>query len=537
MKNKVDKEVISFIGSTRQWASRNRHWILLWALPLTLLFFFLYYPACKWLVATWSHDKPYSHGFFVPFIVLYLVWLKRRQLSFLSFRPSKFVGSCILFACAALLLLGRLGATIQLELVSLYFFFPGVILLFWGWRVLKALWFPLVYLQFMIPWIDPLLSYVYPVFRHIAATLGTWFLSFIYPVMQDGTNIYLPNITLSVINACSGINFFISVTALGILLAYLTQKTWKRFFMVLAAGGLVTIVANGVRVALAGIMGEKYGAGMLHGPGHIFRGWFVAQFGWVLIFFINWLIARIPHPEKYFLYEQWKKGRQDEGAPPACAGTYSPNWKSYIIVYTILFSFGVYLNFFAPPAAVDLRADLASVPMYMGGWKGNSTSWPAGGNFFPGVVDELNRNYTNKDGRSVYLYIGYFPAQNVDARLVSYHSRPLFKAGKISSLVTDEGKAITVRLTHAIIGTVRYQILSWYQFPDGILVNEHKVKVKSALDALAHHRNNGAVVIIAATETGQQAKKTGQIAELKEFAGRIAPVVRVLLQESGEQRK
>ncbi len=533
MKNTSDKEVIPFIGSVGQWSSRNRRWILLWALPLTLLFFFLYYPTCKWLVATWSHDKPYSHGFFVPFIVLYLVWLKRRQLSFLSLQPSKFVGGCILLGCAALLLLGRLGATIQLEVVSLYFFFPGVILLFWGWRVLKALWFPLFYLQFMIPWIDPLLSYVYPVFRHIAATLGTWFLSFIYPVMQDGTNIYLPNITLSVIDACSGINFFISVTALGVLLAYLTQKTWKRFFGILIAGVLVTIVANGVRVALAGIMGEEYGAGMLHGPGHIFRGWFVAQFGWVLIFFINWLIARIPHPEKYYLYEQWKKGREDEREPPA-SKTYSPDRKPYITAYIIFFSFGVYLNFFAPPAAVDLRADLASVPIYMGGWKGHSTSWPAGENFFPGVADELNRNYTNKTGRSVYLYIGYFPAQSVDARLVSYHSRPLFKSGKISSFVTNEGKTITVRMTHATIGTVRYQVLSWYQFPDGMLVNEYKVKVKSALDALVHHRNNGAVILVAVPD---QSKDAGQVDDLKDFAGRIAPVARVLLQENGEKRK
>ena len=119
---------------------------------------------------------------------------------------------------------------------------------------------------------------------------------------------------------------------------------------------------------------------------------------------------------------------------------------------------------------------------------------------------------------------------------MSYHSRPLFKSGKISSLVTNEGKTITVRMTHATIGTVRYQVLSWYQFPNSVLVNEHKVKVKSALDALVHHRNNGAVIVIAAPETGQS-EKVGQIDDLEKFAGRIAPVVRVLLQESGEQRK
>jgi len=129
-----------------------------------------------------------------------------------------------------------------LEVVSLYFILPGIILFLWGWSMLRALVFPLFYLQFMIPWTDGLLQYVFPLARLVAATLASWFLSLLYPVIQEQTSIHLPDITLLVVSACSGVNFIISVTAIGLILGYLTQKTWPRVFVVVLLGAVLTIL-------------------------------------------------------------------------------------------------------------------------------------------------------------------------------------------------------------------------------------------------------------------------------------------------------
>ncbi len=496
------------------------------------IFFFLYSPTVQWLIATWSHDKPYSHGFFVPFIFCYLIWIKREQLAHIPPRPAWFSGGLILGVCCLLLLLGRIGAIIQLEVISLYFFVPGVILFIWGWRTLQALWFPVFFLQFMIPWIDPFLKYVYPVFRHIAATLGAWFLHLHYPVMQDGTFIYLPDITLSVIDACSGINFFISVTAVGLLLAYLTQKSWKRVFVVLVAGIVVTVLANGIRVALAGVMGQEYGASMLHGPGHIFRGWFVAQLGWILIFFVNWLVGRLPHPQTLHLYERWKGKVQQREKEGAAAGKTTHVASSAVVLLSILFCFAIYLNFFSQPAAVTLAGGFSGIPEKIGQWQGRDVAWLPDNVYFPGADPTLLRRYQTGSGKEVYVYIGYFAVQQDNARLVSYHSRSLFAGKKIITFTTDEGRTMRTRVTHAMIGPVRYRILSWYQYPGSALVNKYKVKIQGIRDALLHHRNNGAVILLAIPILNGESDKD-RVDDLVAFAQHIAPLVHGIISAAG----
>ena len=516
----------------RQWLVENRRWLLFCALPLLFLEVFLYFPTWKWLIATWSHDKPYSHGFFVPFIFLYLVWLKREQLRRIPVRPAWLSSGLILFASCFLLLIGRVGAIIQLEVISLYFFIPGVILFVWGRQTLKALWFAVFFLQFMIPWIDPFLKYVYPLFRRVAATLGTWFLSFHYPVMQDGTFIYLPNITLSVIDACSGINFFISVTAVGVLLAYLTQKSWKRVFVVLLAGVAVTVFANGVRVALAGVMGQKYGAGMLHGPGHIFRGWFVAQFGWILIFFINWLVARIPHPAGCYLYERWQEEAtlQHGDMVKACPeNRLSPQ---ILIAFVFLSCFGVFLNFIAPPVAISMRDTPTSFPLQIAKWQGQDVQWLPSRKFFPGADSEILRRYQTSSGKFVYLYIGYYPVQRDNARLISYHDRPIFKDKK--NIRLDIVPPMRVGLSTTNVDQVQYQVVSWYQFADGTLVDKRKVKVKGVVDALIHRRNNGAVVLVASSVVATGNKSHGEEVNpaLVDFTRLAVPLIQNMLRVS-----
>lgn len=505
---------------------------LKWVLVFSgiLLFVFCYHTTIQWLIATWSHDKPYSHGFFVPFIFLYLVWLKREQLSRILPRPAWLTGGLILCVSSLLLLLGRTGAIVQLEVSSLYVFIFGVILLVWGWQTLKALWFPVLYLQFMIPWIDPLLGYVYPFFRRVAATLGTWFLSFKYPVMQDGTFIYLPDISLSVASACSGVNFFISVTAVGLLLAYLTQKSWKRVGLVVIAGGAVTILANGIRVALAGTMGQEYGAGMLHGPGHIFRGWFVAQVGWVGIFFINWMIARIPHPSTLHLYERWR-GQSDMSATKVEPINREAARIPMVVLVVFLACFGGYLNFFALPRHADLSADLSTVPLNIGEWKGRAVTWLEGKQYFPGVNQEIVRNYRTPSGRSVYLYVGYFTHQAVDARLVSYHARPLFKNSRKGDLEAGDNEPLKVNLSAPVISSVPYKVLSWYQFIDGELADARKVKFKGVIDALVHHRNNGAIILVALPVV--RSETYGVIpGDLAAFARQVAPILQSIIKGS-----
>lgn len=494
------------------------------------LFFFLYHVASQWLFALWNHDKPYSHGFFVPLVALYLLWIRREYLRTHPVRPCWWIGGAAILSCCVLLLLGRVGAIVQLEVMSLYFIVPASILFLWGWHVLRALWFPLFYLQFMIPWTDEFLHYAYPFFREISAILGTWFLTFRYPAFRDGTLIHLPDITLSVVDACSGISFLLSVAALGVLLGYMTQKSWFRVFVVVMLGVLMTVLANGIRIGLAGIMGQEYGADMLHGPGHILRGWFVAQVGWVGVFFVNWLITKIPDHSKYYLCNKWKEKISSREASTG-EQTARERKPPFVVFVLGIVCFGMYLNFFSLPQAIDLSTNLNTMPMQMESWKGRDLSWFTSGDYYPGVDQEVLRSYRTPTGRSVVLYIGYFSKQLNEARLVSYLSRPLFKGKKEVRINVSDNTPLIANYSRPQVESTHYKLLSWYQFPDAQLAASRDVKLEGIRSALISHRNNGAVVLVAKQVDGEDSDESVS-EDVSMFAQLVAPMVKELLHNS-----
>ena len=278
----------------------KRTWVFLVFLSAALCL--LYVNAIVWLVGIWWTDRSYSHGFFVIPIALYMAWVKREQFAVLPVEPQKVIGGLIVLGSVFLFWIGRVGMFAQAEALSLLIILPGLVLFVWGWHYLKAFALPLVYLQFMVPWMDEFIDHVHRPFQLISAGIGSTILQWLgYTVYRNNVYIELPNLSFYVAKACSGVNFFVAVIAIGLPLVYMTQKNWVRGGVVLTLGVCITILSNGVRVALAGVMGSNYGVDMLHGPSHIFRGFFVAQVGWVGIFLVNWAAMKISFQDQYGL--------------------------------------------------------------------------------------------------------------------------------------------------------------------------------------------------------------------------------------------
>jgi len=488
---------------------------------LSLVFVLLYLTTFEWLFDQWLTDKAYSHGFIVPLISLYLVWIKREQLASLKSSPRYLAGSLVLVVSGILLLVGRVGAVIQVESISLLLMLPGVVLFVWGWSHLKALVLPIFYLQFMVPWMDVFIERIQWTFQLLSAEIGSWLLKVMgYSVYHTRTFIQLPDITMEVARACSGINFLISVIAIGLPLVYLTQRTWLRGVGVVVAGCVITVMANGGRVAIAGIMGSHYGAEMLHGPGHIFRGWFVAQVGWIGLFLINWAVLKLPCRYEYRLYERWKKSRTVREK----AGTQNVSARPIAIVLLLLLGLGIYIHGFAMPRDIPLKRVLTAFPYSIGNWNGSESKWMKGEELFPGADSQLTRTYRNKSGGEVHLYVCYFESQGWEKRLISFHDKPLFKSVKVFATELGEVRPQTVNRSLLIIDRTRYEIVFWYRFPSGDLTGRRDTKLKTISDALIHRRNNGAVILLAKPlyNRSEEASVSG---EIKDFLSAVAPAL------------
>jgi exosortase len=102
------------------------------------------------------------------------------------------------------------------------------------------------------------------------AQFSTEVLRFVgYPVLLQGIYIDLPQVRLEVAAACSGFRSLISLAAMGVLLAFLTQSGWPNRALLVASVLPIAILSNAVRVASNILIGTY------EGTYHTINGWIV----------------------------------------------------------------------------------------------------------------------------------------------------------------------------------------------------------------------------------------------------------------------
>jgi exosortase len=243
---------------------------------LVAVFVGLYAPVLVHLVGQWNNDANYSHGFLVPFLSAYLIWQRRDKLAQIVRRPSN-LGLLVVFGSLGLLFLGSLGAELFLTRISMIGTICGLIIYFSGWRLLRALSFPLAFLLFAIP--IPTIIYneiVFPL-QFIASRFATGILEMLnlFPIMREGNVLIMPGMRLEVVEACSGIRSLMSLLALAAGYGYLAEKSVPvRWFMFLAMIPLA-IISNGTRVMITALMTNYIGPRAAEGFMHEFSGWVI----------------------------------------------------------------------------------------------------------------------------------------------------------------------------------------------------------------------------------------------------------------------
>jgi hypothetical protein len=110
----------------------------------------VYWAALRWMIL---HDwalEDYSHCCLIPFVVLYLLWEKRRDLASIPSVPS-WVGLIPFGLGIGLFWLGELGGEFFTLYMSLWLVIVGLSWLHLGWAKIKTIWFALVMMLTMFP--------------------------------------------------------------------------------------------------------------------------------------------------------------------------------------------------------------------------------------------------------------------------------------------------------------------------------------------------------------------------------------------------
>lgn len=229
------------------------------------------------------NDEAQAHG---PFVLLIVAWLfakKWRALTAIEGPASPVLGMATFAFGLLLYIVGRSQALILLEMGAHIPILVGVLLILSGWRAVKLLWFPLLFLGFMVPLPGFVIDGITGPLKGQVSAVVDWVLYGVgYPISRNGVMISIGPYQLLVADACSGLNSMFSLSAMGFLYLYLMQyRSPMRNVLMIASILPIAFISNVIRVMLLVLVTYHFGDAM----GHSFH-----EFAGILLFVVALLL-------------------------------------------------------------------------------------------------------------------------------------------------------------------------------------------------------------------------------------------------------
>ncbi len=264
------------------------------ALLLSALVLILYAPVLGSLVRQWWSDPNYGHGFFVPVFAGFVLWSERSRWHGLRLRPDNFGLAIILFAIG-LRILGMLGAELFIARLSFVILISGIVLFLAGREALRSVAFPIGYLLFMIP-LPAILYYqlTLPLQLWASRLAATGLIALGIHTVREGNLLYLPNCTLNVAEACSGIRSLLSLLAAVVAYGYLAEASTSRRISLVVASIPIAIAMNGLRLVATGVLSYSFGPAVDSGVVHLVLGLCFFVLAFLLILLVHKVLRRLP---------------------------------------------------------------------------------------------------------------------------------------------------------------------------------------------------------------------------------------------------
>ena len=243
---------------------------------------------------TWTTEQ----GGHAPIIVATGLWLLWREFNSTHARPrpgNLWIGAAAFAACLVLYTAARITGILEIEGLAMYASILYGFYLLVGGALLRALWFPIVYLAVALPPPDTLVSLItQPLKIGISESTVTLLHGLGYPIAGNGVTIQIANYELLVAAACAGLNSIITLSAICLFYVYLRHRSdFKAFIVVGLLIVPVAIFSNFVRVLSLVLITYYGGEAMAQGFLHEFAGLTVFMVALLSIIGVDSLFTRL----------------------------------------------------------------------------------------------------------------------------------------------------------------------------------------------------------------------------------------------------
>lgn len=238
----------------------------------TVLIMFLFREELIRLFDLWMTPKE-SHGLLIPLFSLYFVYQERHRLSKLVAKPSYWgLVLIVLSMCGYVFsVFNSFYYPRQIMMISLI---GGVVLFLGGWRTVKIVWLPVVFLLFAMPLPSRIYTEITMPMRETASTVAAVLLNALPAVTCEASGVIISgtrlgeDINLNVAEACSGMRLLLAFVALGVAMAWLEPRPMIHRLILVCSTIPIAILCNMIRVLVTGLIyiyvGAEYAGGTLH---------------------------------------------------------------------------------------------------------------------------------------------------------------------------------------------------------------------------------------------------------------------------------
>lgn len=431
-------------------------------LSITLVLFW----QTVWLIGnTWYSSRTFSHGFLIVPIFLYLLWIRRERLVGVVPEP-KYSLLPILAMVTLIWLLGNLADVRVVQELALVAMLETMTWILLGTAVVRALWFPLAFLFFAVPFGEAAIGPLQDFTAHFAVTALK--ISRV-PVILENRTIWVPSGPWVVAEACSGIRYLISSLVLGLVYASLVYRSRKRRVVFVVASVVVPVIANGLRaygiILLAYLTDNRLAVGVDH-----------IIYGWIFFTLVQFLLFTVG-----LRWREWQFDAHRVLPGEAASPTVAPLPKAFAITSLCalsLVSFGPTAAHFAAKTATLESASQLTLSV--------SSDWQQVSSFDHGwaplvhPVSEFNVSYV-RGGDRVDTYMARYSGQHgVELargdNQISHSQTWSQNAGGFRKVIIG-GQATNVRWDEIQSASTSRLVWTWYCVGNKATANPIEVKL------------------------------------------------------------
>ncbi len=513
---------------------------------------FLYAGVLVKLGADWWTDENYSHGLLMPFVIGYIIYANFDDLKNAVGKAEFGFGLATILAALFLLLAGTLGAELFTQRISLVVMLVGIIVYFFGAKILKMLAAPFALLLLAIPIPQIIFNKIAFPLQIYASQMATWGIRlFEIPSVRKGNVIeILPSgatqiIALEVVEACSGIRSLMTLMTLALVLAYFTgskkesndgarlldflknRDFWRAIILMLSAIP-IAIFTNAARVTATGVMTFYYGKRATESVWHDLSGWLVYLAALILLLSVNFIVGKLLDRKAESAVENPNADIQSADFRPPFLGSRHLLFAARLyLLIGVLLAGGIFINWFNQRGEAEIaRKPLSEISSQIGDWrqKGDEIRFGAQTEAVLRATDYTMREYVSPDNRLANLYIGYYSSQRTGA---TYHSPQNCLPGagwimtepQLVEIQMPNGASFTANKFIIENGVYKEVLIYWYQGRGRFTASEYTDKINTVRDSVLRRRSDGAMVRVMTSVGNSETEAT---AAAKDLAARTA---------------